>query len=139
MENPDITRGYKYPLRLATNKGKGLPPLQLSHVHIHSDLLMHPYSDCTTINTNDVDESVGSISTGNPTQVDYKSREKQNSGSYSPIGSSPGNNLRFSRATVATAVDDNESVLQEPKKGNGSFLINKLLEIPHIKTKISRE
>ena len=127
--SPDITRGYKYPLRLATSKGRGLPPPQLSHVHIHSDLLKHPYSDCTTNNTDDLEESVGSISAGNPTQDDYESGEEQDSGVYSPPGSSPGNNLRHSCTTAVTEVDDNENVLQEAKKRNGGFVKSEQLEV----------
>lgn len=112
MASPDITRrDRQFATRLNPVKGRGLPPPQLSHVHIHSDLLkQRSPSECTTNTTDDLEESVGSISGGNPIQDDdCESGDEQDSSHYSPVSSSglSPSNLGHSR------VKDN--VLQEAK------------------------
>lgn len=119
--SPDITRRDRnYSVRLNPVKGRGLPPPQLSHVHIHSDLLKQQSpSECTTNTTDDLEESVGSISAGNPNHDDCESGDEQDSGHYSPVSSagvSP-NNLGHSR-NAASHMNDN--VLQEAKSNGNS-------------------
>jgi hypothetical protein len=121
VASPDITRRDRnYSVRLNTVKGRGLPPPQLSHVHIHSDLLkQRSPSECTTNTTDDLEESVGSISAGNPNQDGCESGDEQDSGHYSPVSStglSP-NDLGHSR-NAASHMNDN--VLQEAKINRNS-------------------
>ena len=121
VASPDITRRDRnFSVRLNPVKGRGLPPPQLSHVHLHSDLLkQRSPSECTTNTTDDLEESVGSISAGNPNQDDCESGDEQDSGHYSPVsssGASP-NNLCHSR-NAASHMNDN--VLQEAKRNRNS-------------------
>lgn len=130
MASPDITRrDRQFPMRLNPVKSWGLPPPQLSHVHIHSDLLKQQSpSECTTNTTDDLEESVGSISAGNPTQDDdCESGDEQDSSHYSPLSSSglSPNNLGHSR-NAASRINDN--VLQEAKS-NGNSKKSEALEL----------
>lgn len=122
MASPDITRrDRQFAMRLNPVKGRGLPPPQLSHVHIHSDLLKQQSpSECTTNTTDDLEESVGSISAGNPTQDDdCESGDEQESSHYSPVSSSglSPENLGHSR-NAASHINDN--ILQEAKSNGNS-------------------
>lgn len=86
--SPDITR-YDYPkagARTASGKTWGLPPPQLSNVHLHSQALRPAFAfDQGTNTIDDLDESVGSISGGNRRGYDdYDSGDEQESGLYSP-------------------------------------------------------
>ncbi|KAG0598827.1 hypothetical protein M758_12G103500 [Ceratodon purpureus] len=129
VASPDITRRDRnYSVRLNPAKGRGLPPPQLSHVHIHSDLLKQQSpSECTTNTTEDLEESVGSISGGNPNQDDCESGDEQDSGHYSPVSSSglSPDDLGHSR-NAASHMNDN--VLREAKS-NGNSIKGEQLEL----------
>ncbi|XP_073387826.1 uncharacterized protein [Physcomitrium patens] len=89
MGSPDITR-YEYrkagTRTTLTRKTFGLPPPQLSNVHLHSQALKPVYAhDQGTYAADDLEESVGSISGGNVRgHDDYDSGDEQESGLYSP-------------------------------------------------------
>lgn len=121
MASPDITRrDRQFAMRLNPVKSRGLPPPQLSHVHIHSDLLKQQSpSECTTNTTDDLEESVGSISAGNPTlDDDCESGDEQDSSHYSPVSSSglSPSNLGHSR----NAANHMNNVLKEAKNNGNS-------------------
>lgn len=130
MASPDITRrDRQFAMRLNPVKSRGLPPPQLSHVHIHSDLLKQQTpSECTTNTTDDLEESVGSISAGNPTQDDdCESGDEQDSSHYSPVSSSglSPSNIGHSRNAASHAKDN---VLKEAKS-NGNSKISDSLDL----------
>ncbi|CAK9199091.1 unnamed protein product [Sphagnum troendelagicum] len=94
------TRVHDFTATTGLAAGRGLPPPQLKNVHMHSGLLKLPRflpTDDIASTNDDMEESVGSISAGNPTQDDYDSLDEQeDSGLYSPAsspcGSSPPSN-----------------------------------------------
>ncbi len=94
------TRVHDFTATTGLAAGRGLPPPQLKNVHMHSGLLKLPHflpTDDIASTNDDMEESVGSISAGNPTQDDYDSLDEQeDSGLYSPAsspcGSSPPSN-----------------------------------------------
>lgn len=92
--SPDITRYDYQPKAVArtptskSGRAWGLPPLQLSSVHLHSPVLQRPTFDAR----NELEESVGSISGRNTNHRGYEdddeSGDEQESGLYSPSTSS---------------------------------------------------
>ncbi|XP_024361658.1 uncharacterized protein [Physcomitrium patens] len=125
LGSPDESRRDRpRPSRLISVKGRALPPPQLSRIHIHSDQSKnHSSLECATHSIDDLEESVGSISTGNPIQDDCESGDEQDSGHYSPISSPSStstNNLGYSQNASSRM---NDYTLKEvksnwnPKKG----------------------
>ncbi|KAG0617027.1 hypothetical protein M758_5G159800 [Ceratodon purpureus] len=114
--SPDITRYDYQPKAVAhtptSKSGKtwGLPPLQLSSVHLHSPVLQRPPFE----SRNELDESVGSISGGNTNHRGYEdddeSGDEQESGLYSPSTSSSPSRDAARRVMRPVVVSDNVEV-----------------------------
>lgn len=120
---PEVTRGDRpYPSHSTTFEGSGVPHLLFPRTTNLSDKVKGR-SECMAISTNDLEESVGSISAGNPGQDDCESEDEQDSGHYSPMsstsGPSPNNLSHFPNTDIRTNVNALKEAKSNwsPKKG----------------------